>query len=159
MTDLPTKALSVRQPWAWAILHAGKDVENRSWQAMNHGLNQRGRFALHASAGLGKGEYEHAAEFMASIGVDCPAAADLPRGGIVGSFEIIDAVKQCDSKWFFGPRGLILANPEPCDFIPVKGCLGFFNWRGHLTGDVPPTAKWMLPKSEKPQVTDQPRFI
>ena len=23
-------ALSIRQPWAWAILHAGKDVENRS---------------------------------------------------------------------------------------------------------------------------------
>jgi len=23
------KALSIRQPWAWAILHAGKDIENR----------------------------------------------------------------------------------------------------------------------------------
>lgn len=34
-------ALSVRQPWAWAIIFAGKDIENRSWQAVNHGLNQR----------------------------------------------------------------------------------------------------------------------
>jgi hypothetical protein len=25
-------ALSVRQPWAWAIVRAGKDVENRSWE-------------------------------------------------------------------------------------------------------------------------------
>jgi hypothetical protein len=26
----PKRAISVRQPWAWAIVHAGKDVENRS---------------------------------------------------------------------------------------------------------------------------------
>ena len=26
------KALSIRQPWAWAILHAGKDIENRDWR-------------------------------------------------------------------------------------------------------------------------------
>ena len=25
-------AISIRQPWAWAILYAGKDVENRTWQ-------------------------------------------------------------------------------------------------------------------------------
>lgn len=24
-------AISVRQPWAWAVFAAGKDVENRSW--------------------------------------------------------------------------------------------------------------------------------
>src|SRR5271166_5383927 len=29
MTE-PMLALSIRQPWAWAIIHAGKDVENRS---------------------------------------------------------------------------------------------------------------------------------
>lgn len=26
------KVLTVRQPWAWAIFHAGKNVENRTWQ-------------------------------------------------------------------------------------------------------------------------------
>ncbi len=26
----PMLALSIRQPWAWAVIHAGKDVENRS---------------------------------------------------------------------------------------------------------------------------------
>jgi hypothetical protein len=25
------KALSVRQPWAWAIIYALKNVENRGW--------------------------------------------------------------------------------------------------------------------------------
>ena len=26
------RALTLRQPWGWAIAHGGKDVENRSWQ-------------------------------------------------------------------------------------------------------------------------------
>lgn len=38
------RALSIRQPWAWAILHAGKDVENRS-----RGTGYRGLVAIHAS--------------------------------------------------------------------------------------------------------------
>lgn len=36
------KALSVRAPWWWAILH-GKPVENRDWYT-----NVRGRVLLHA---------------------------------------------------------------------------------------------------------------
>jgi hypothetical protein len=39
----PMRALSVRQPWAWAICH-GKDVENRS-----KGTKHRGLLAIHAS--------------------------------------------------------------------------------------------------------------
>ena len=38
------KALSIRQPWVWAITHAGKRVENRSWPC-----NYRGPVLLHAS--------------------------------------------------------------------------------------------------------------
>jgi hypothetical protein len=98
MSDLPQLALSVRQPWAWAIIHAGKDIENRSWQAVNHGLRRRGRIAVHASKGLGKEEYESARDFIDAIlaarpgnGLRCPAAIDLKRGGIVGSVEATPA--------------------------------------------------------------------
>lgn len=38
-------AITVRQPWAWAILHAGKDVENRPWAP-----TYRGPVWIHASA-------------------------------------------------------------------------------------------------------------
>ncbi|MEO0783903.1 MAG: hypothetical protein AAFZ46_19395 [Pseudomonadota bacterium] len=149
---LPTKALSIRQPWAWAILFAGKDVENRSWQAVNHGLNVRGRIAIHASSGLGKAEYIGVAAWMDEVGIECPPAIVLQRGGIVGSVEVVDVVREWHSHWFFGPRGLVLRDPEPCEFIPVKGCLGYFNWRDHLTDDAPEPAKWMLPKDQpKPE--------
>jgi hypothetical protein len=39
------KALSVRQPWAWAIIHAGKDIENWTWRT-----HYRGEVAIHASS-------------------------------------------------------------------------------------------------------------
>src|ERR1700690_1312991 len=38
------RALSIKQPWVWAILNAGKDVENRTWTSKH-----RGWLALHAS--------------------------------------------------------------------------------------------------------------
>jgi len=162
MTDMhpsfPNIALSVRQPWAWAIIFGGKDVENRSWQAVNHGLKCRGRVAVHASAGMTKSEYEDAAEFMASIGVDCPPAIDLWRGGIVGSVEVTDVVSESDSKWFFGPRGLMLANPEPSIFVRVRGQLGYFNWRNNWINEPTPEflnpAKWMRPNAPEIQSRD-----
>lgn len=146
MHSLPELALSVRQPWAWAIIHAGKDIENRSWQAVNHGLRQRGRIAIHAAKGLTRDEYESAAEFMASIGVTCPAARDLQRGGIIGSVEVIDVVSASPSPWFFGPRGLVLRDPQPCPFVPAIGALGYFHWQPADASTAPPPAKWMLPQ-------------
>jgi hypothetical protein len=38
------KALSIHQPWTWAILNAGKTVENRRWST-----SQRGPLLIHAS--------------------------------------------------------------------------------------------------------------
>lgn len=38
------KALSVKPPWSWAIAHAYKNVENRSWPTSHRGL-----VAIHAS--------------------------------------------------------------------------------------------------------------
>jgi hypothetical protein len=148
MTDLPRLALSVRQPWAWAIIYAGKDIENRSWQAVNHGLRQRGRIAIHAAKSMTREEYEEASDFMNSIHIACPGAADLPRGGIIGSVDVVDVVTDSDSDWFFGPRGLVLRDPKPCDFISAIGARGYFPWVRAIGQTIHPPAKWMLPKTE-----------
>ena len=37
------KALTVRQPWAWATIYGGKDVENRRWRTA-----YRGPLLIHA---------------------------------------------------------------------------------------------------------------
>lgn len=147
MIDLPHLALSVRQPWAWAIIYAHKDIENRSWQAVNRGLHQRGRVAIQASRTMTRSYYEHARDFMFELGVLCPAPADLLRGGIIGSVEVVDVVSESTSPWFFGPRGLVLRDPQPCQFIPAVGMLGYFEWKPADPSIVPPPARWMLPKT------------
>lgn len=118
-------ALSIRQPWAWAILHAGKDVENRSWPT-----RFRGRVLIHAGKafdGPAGAAYHDGREWALAAGVKPPDSADdLLRGGIVGSVEIVDCVRDMASKWFEGPYGFVLRNPIVLPFRPCKGSLGFF---------------------------------
>lgn len=138
------KALSVRQPWAWAIMNAGKDIENRSWQAVNHGLKRRGRIAIHAAVGMTRRDYDDAADFINRVYGRCPRPEILIRGAIIGFVDVVDVVSESDSPWFFGPRGLVLENPQPV--YPsglVKGALGYFDWED--TGKPLPEAKpWMI---------------
>lgn len=128
MTDLPKLALSIRQPWAWAIVHAGKDIENRDWQT-----KVRGPVCIHAAKGMTRREMHHAFSVMqSSIGVSIPAIIPNHLGGIIGVAEIVDCVEDSASPWFFGRYGFVLRNARPVDFIPVKGALGFFDWRKRM---------------------------
>lgn len=152
MGDIPRLALSVRQPWAWAIIFAGKDIENRSWQAVNHGLRWRGRIAIHAAKGMTREEYDDAYAFMReTFNIRCPPPAELTRSAIIGSVEVVDVVNESDSKWFFGPRGLVLRDPEVWTPIPAVGALGYFEWKQDLSLKPPAPAKWMPPPEPKPQ--------
>ncbi len=140
----PRVALSVRQPWAWAIVYGGKDVENRTAAALRHmALGSRRRLAIHASKGMTREEYEEGAEFMASIGVFCPPAGELARGGIVGRVTACGIVRESRSPWFFGPRAIVLEEAAPGPFVAARGALGLFEWRPGDPADVPPAAKWM----------------
>jgi hypothetical protein len=141
---VPAIALSVRQPWAWAIIHAGKDIENRAWTRVPKSWRERrGRAAIHAARGMTRREYEDARRFMEGLGVEVPPAHELRRGGIIGSVEIAAIVEQSDSPWFTGPLGLVLRNPHPCEFLPATGRLGYFAWGRAPSDSVPKTARWM----------------
>jgi hypothetical protein len=142
LTTLPRIALSVRQPWAWAIFN-GKDVENRSQLAITKGNMRRARVAIHASKGLTREEYDYGRDFMRELGVVCPPAAELERGGIIGSVDVVAIVSSSASRWFFGPRGLVLRDAVRCAFIPASGELGYFRWKPADPSIVPPPAKWM----------------
>lgn len=113
------KALSIRQPWAWAILHAGKDIENREWAT-----RFRGRVLLHVGR---KFETDDALFIERTAGIELPARSSFELGGIVGSVEIVDCVSKSDSSWFFGKYGFVLRNPRTLPFLPMKGQLGFFD--------------------------------
>jgi len=128
--DLPELALSVRQPWPWAMQHAGKDIENRDWRT-----TRRGRIAVHAGKGMTLSEYRDCLDLVREIkgaDFDLPGMEQLSRGGIVGSVDIVDCVTLSESPWFFGAFGFVLRDFRPVDFIPCRGELGFFRWRNGL---------------------------
>lgn len=121
------KAISIRQPWAWLILNAGKDIENRTWRT-----NFRGKVAIHASKGMARDEYLIARAFAYNTGlrIALPEPEDLVRGAIVGTVEIVDCVSDSDSPWFTGPHGFVLRNPIKLPHWACKGALGFFDFNG-----------------------------
>jgi len=146
------RALSIRQPWCWCILHAGKDIENRDWKPGNPGRRFRGSFLIHASSNMTRDEYEDCLDTLHTVsgvrpflnGFSLPAFEQLPRGGIVGRASLVDIVTESESPWFFGPIGLMLADIAPTHFVPMKGALGFFDVPADIakralgTSDPPP---------------------
>jgi hypothetical protein len=128
MTDLPPIALSVRQPSAWAIIHGGKEIENRSLGSIRAGRMRPGRIAIHAATGMKRAEYAYLVWRWARDGVSVPRPDALPRRAIIGSVEVVEIVTESDSPWFGGEAGLLLRDPVPCDPIPAPGALGYFQW-------------------------------
>lgn len=148
--ELPTYALSMTQPWAWAVVHGGKPVENRKWKDTNKDLRFRGPFAVHAASSMTQLDYYNAHDFMEKLGVKCPRPDDLVRGGIIGVSSVVRIVTESQDPWFFGPKGLVLGDTKPREFIRCKGMLGFFKWKDNLNEwDVDlkmpplPPLKWM----------------
>lgn len=116
-------ALSIQQPWAYAILKLGKDIENRTWST-----KVRGRVLIHAGKKRDTcGEY-----WLNQQGIYIPFGETNCTGGIIGSVEIVDCVTQSDSQWFTGPCGFVLRNPEILPFQLYRGMLGFFEVEGQI---------------------------
>jgi hypothetical protein len=126
------RALSIRAPWWWFILHAGKDIENRDWPT-----RFRGTVYLHASKWWNLSGIKTDAEYAAEIarrenryqGQEITWDKMKSHGGcIVGRVDIIDCVNWSNSAWFQGEYGFQLANPVAFERpIPFKGALGFFD--------------------------------
>lgn len=120
------RTLSIRQPWAFLIVHGHKTIENRDWSTP-----WRGQLLIHAGAGLVQRDYrEIQARALGELGITIPDHTDLaqvPRGGIVGVAELVRVVTDSESPFFTGPFGFVLANARPLPFVPWKGQLGWFD--------------------------------
>jgi hypothetical protein len=142
VNPLPELALSVRQPWAWAIIHGGKDIENRSAGSIRAGGMGPGRIAIHAALGMRQEEYLWAVWRLARDGVSLPRPDALIRGAIIGAVTVTGIVEASDSPWFGGPCGLVLADPVAVEPVAAKGALGYFKWVAG--GEVARPAAWMM---------------
>jgi hypothetical protein len=107
------KALSVRQPFAWLIVHGFKPVEYRSWPT-----SYRGPLAIHAGGRvLSRSEFD---EVEADFGLSIPRD-ELVRSAIVGLVELVDCYPEEDG------FGFVLMDFRPIKPVPMPGQLGLFN--------------------------------
>ena len=140
------RVLTVRQPWAWAIIHGGKDVENRS---RNIAGDYRGPVAIHAGKRFKADEIRAACEAFPTLAPDVKdrikgqslfGGDPLYVGAIIGVVDLIDShwardcfgyygteIRPCSEWAELNARHLTLARPRPIEPIPAKGKLGL--WR------------------------------
>lgn len=137
------KALTVRNPWAWAIIFGGKDVENRSVRT-----NHLGTVAIHTAKAVDT-EAMYSALIQAAIDEHNTAPvipgeliprADLEQlGNIIGTVDInpvhhADHCRQADGKLCspWAQEGMWhwpLVHPRPmAEPRPAKGALGLWEW-------------------------------
>ena len=136
MTQIKSYALSIRQPWAWAILSGGKDTENRDW---DHPPTYRGTLIVHA----GKQREPRTVDRDLSLFFDLHVPVHLPTGAFLGTVQLVGAHRVitrlgrpacCDSPWAMPDAGvhLELADPQPfAEPIFGRGQLGL--WRPNVT--------------------------
>ena len=107
------------QPWAWAILHGGKRIENRS-----RPTHYRGPLAIHASRSrryLG-GDYSRLLPGL-------PPWDQLDYGALVGVVELADCVPLAEvarDPFALGPWCWVLRSPRAIRPVPWKGRVSFF---------------------------------
>lgn len=125
-----TRVLTVRQPWAWCLIHGGKTVENRSWPT-----SHRGWLWVHAAAA------QCPADWLAEIREDyADLAAEVvgrveTYSAIVGAVRVTDcvAIEELEARgqadgwaegpwcWVIGDERIALHEPIAC-----KGKLGLW---------------------------------
>src|SRR3990167_9867766 len=120
------KALSLWRPWSWAVLHADKRVENRSWVPPYALLGTW--VAIHAAQRWDSGGFQdmRAGEF----GPLARCVPDEIPTGIVGAARITNVMlaMYVHSVWAFGPwcwrLDDVVVLPKP---IPCKGRQGLWD--------------------------------
>lgn len=130
------RVLTVRQPWAWAIIHGGKDVENRT---RNIAGAWRGLVAIHA--GLHPYEQDNASSRAHRAARGTKVDTRIVFGAVIGVVDLTHVHPDCTeivmgygetpvcSAWAMSDNWhLCFANPRPlAQPIPAKGRLGL--WR------------------------------
>lgn len=123
------KGLSIKQPWSYLLANGIKTVENRSW---NTGF--RGQIFIHAGKSVDKEGYVVAKQICDKLGIHLPNYIEMPTGGIVGVMTIVDVVdKRPRDPFFFGPKGFVVEDARPVDFVPLQGKLSLFETGYKLT--------------------------
>ena len=120
-TKPAVRALTIKQPWAYAMLHLGKDVENRSWRR-----DYSGPLLIHTSKHPVTEPRALLAKHMRSV-PSINALNKLPTGSVVGVADLCDYVRDSQSKWAQKRKWhWLLRNVHPIRPIKCPGQLGLW---------------------------------
>jgi len=109
------KCLSIHAPWSWAILNAGKNIENRS-----RPTSYRGPLLIHASKSRTSYDGFTPDSWRSEFDCELPEWDDLVKGAIVGVVDLVGCfrfdptkpINEMYAKWSEGPYCWILSNPR-----------------------------------------------
>lgn len=127
------RALTIQDPWMWAITEMDKRIENRTWKPPLSAIGKT--IALHVSkkpdpAGIGSiyritnkivtveyryGKIVATAKVLGWIDANCQTASSP------------ELLKFMDDKWFFGPIGWVLDDVKKVNIVDCKGALGLWD--------------------------------
>lgn len=126
-----TKALSLKQPYAWLIAHGYLLVDDRTW-----GTQYRGPILIHASKGLYAEYYDY---LKSSTDIPLPPKDQLELGGVVGIANLVlccrpgelpDSISRLQRAHFGGVHqadyGFLFEQAMPLALMPCRGKLGVF---------------------------------
>lgn len=144
-------ALSVRQPWAWLIVHADrypnpKRIENRTWPT-----KVRGVVKIHASKTFDRVGYDAVLVRRPDLRALLPALDEFELGGIVGEVSIVDCVSDSADEWYTGNFGYVLSQPRPLPFTACSGRQRFF-YAGGRQREIDPRQLWLFPLDDLPSL-------
>ena len=118
------KALTVCQPWAWALIHGPKRIENRNWATY-----YRGPLVIHA--GKSREWIKDGLPALRDNGIVVPDYFEY--GAIIGVVNLVECFHhsvlpdphRCDV-YAHGPYCWVTANPRPITPHVYKGAQGLW---------------------------------
>src|SRR5450830_856781 len=126
-----TKALSLKQPFAWLIANGYLLVDDRTWRTQ-----YRGPVLIHASKGLYKEYYDY---LLSNTDIPLPAKDKLGYGGVVGIANLVlccrpgelpEGISREQRAHFGGVHqeyfGFLFEQATPLALMPCRGKLGIF---------------------------------
>ena len=120
--DDSVRALTVRQPWAWAIAEGYKDIENRSWSPR---LEPGEDLAIHA--GCAAPDWDDVQRVKKLVGRRATVPETFDCGCVVAVVRYGRTVESSRSRWFSGPIGWILIDARALRLpVDCKGQLGLW---------------------------------
>ncbi|MGH2757075.1 MAG: ASCH domain-containing protein [Actinomycetota bacterium] len=125
----PLRAITVRQPWAWAIVTGYKDVENR-----RNRTEHRGTLLIHAGLQLDPRGFV----FLWELGLHKKLPDDLALGALVGEVKLSDCRYGYNSEWALPGnwQWILTGAKEFRNPLSCTGAQGFFfpDVSGHALG-------------------------